>query len=100
MKRALPLLSCSFFAVSAACGGGGDSAPDASVALPPAACAPPTQIVDTTGGHRIGDGTAASCTEAALDAALIERAASANTMREHAVVRDLIASAPSDEFDL
>jgi hypothetical protein len=68
MKRALPFSAC--LVALAACGGGGSTTPDANISTPPAACTPPTQLVDVTGGHPVGDGTAASCTEAALDAAL------------------------------
>jgi hypothetical protein len=69
MKRALPF-SAVLVALAACGGGGGSTTPDANVSTPPAACDPPTQLVDITGGHPVGDGTAASCTEAALDAAL------------------------------
>ena len=60
--------------------GGGDSATeagqpppptDASVTPPPATCTPPITAVNTsTGANVIGTGTAASCTEAMLSAAL------------------------------
>src|SRR5690349_21976910 len=61
-----------------ACGGGagGGDAPsptaDASVPPPPpAVCDVPVTLVDTsTPDHVVGDGTAASCTEAALRAAV------------------------------
>ncbi len=69
MKRAS--LVFALFAATAACGGGdGASTPDADVSIPAAACPPPSQIVDPTGGRKVGDGTAASCTEAAFDAQL------------------------------
>jgi hypothetical protein len=64
----------------AACGGGGggrdgggdDDQPDASVPPPPpAVCDVPVELVDTSAPDRVvGDGTAASCTEAALRAAV------------------------------
>ena len=74
MKRAgvlrLPLVLATAACALAACGGGGSSTPDADISVPAEACPPPTQLVDSTGGRKIGDGTAASCTEAALDAVL------------------------------
>ncbi|MDF2693840.1 MAG: uncharacterized protein K0S65_2223 [Labilithrix sp.] len=50
---------------------GGDGGPDAPWPLPPAVCAPPIALADTSQvTTKVGDGTPASCTEAAFGAAV------------------------------
>ena len=52
-------------------GGGGDDGDDDGVSPPVAVCADPIDLVDTSRpDHVVGDGSAASCTEASLADAL------------------------------
>jgi hypothetical protein len=69
MRRTGGLAAISWFSLLlAACGGGSSAPADADLSLPGEACPKPTTLVDPGGAQSIGDGTPASCTEAAFDA--------------------------------
>lgn len=82
-------------------GAGGDTGAGGSVNPPPPTCPPPIQAVDTSSPNAVvGDGSPASCTEAALDAALAKggvvtfdcgaAAATITVTQEKAITKDTV----------